>query len=139
VERARSESVGFVRCFGERRAAIAERDEFFGQFAGSIGADRFTNAADSAARAGGSTSEHKQRSECDERFEFERRCKQPAGQDAAATVHAADSNLRFEHTARELGSFAATVADLQRKQSATALGGHGLNQFRAFERHLRFE
>jgi hypothetical protein len=60
MERARSESVGFDWCIGERRAAIAERDGFFGQCGGSIGADRFASAANCAARTGGSGSECKQ-------------------------------------------------------------------------------
>jgi hypothetical protein len=75
VELSFTESVGRIGCFVERNAAIAECDEFAGQRAGAIGADRFANAANSAACAGGSSSEHKQRSECDQQFEFEQRRK----------------------------------------------------------------
>lgn len=134
MERPRSESVGLIGCFGERFAAIAERDGFFGQRAGSIGADRLANAADSAARTGSSDYDHEQ---CCERngFEFEQRCKQPTCQNAA-TVERATSEFRFEYAASEYNAVAAPIPDLQRQHSATALGGHGLDQFRAFERHF---
>jgi hypothetical protein len=55
VERSRSEPVRVIKGFFSRFAAIANRDDFIGQRAGAIGADRFASAADTAARASSSS------------------------------------------------------------------------------------
>jgi hypothetical protein len=136
VDCAGAESLGFVEHFGERSASIsecgAERNEHGQQRAAAT--EFSANTTDSAAGSGGSIPEHRQHFQLGSDFELERYGNKYSGQNAAAHEHTIDLRLQHEHNA-----VAATVADLQCQWSAAAVGGYGLDQLCAFQRHLRFE
>ena len=48
MERSSSESLRIIERYGERRPAVAERDQFRGQYARSIGAGNFAGAVGDA-------------------------------------------------------------------------------------------